>query len=147
MNISHTNCQQTAFTLLEVILALAILAGSVAVLGEVLELAGRNSAGCEAETQAQIFASSLLDEMAAGLTDLTEVDREPVGIDTSILWVYSVSIKDVEEESDTEIEGLVSVEVTVEQDIEKRLRPVKYRLVRWFDSTKVGTSSEEASAQ
>ncbi len=139
--------RQAAFTLLEVILALAILAGAVAVLGEVMELARRNAMDCEAETQAQILASTLLDEIAVGLTDLTEVDRDPVDTETAVPWVYSVSIKDIDEDTNTDIEGLVAVEVLVEQDIEKRLRPMKYRLVRWFDSDKVDDRSEESTEE
>ena len=57
---------QSGFTLLEIILALAILAGSLAALGEVMRLADQNASLTEDETQAQILAASVMDELVAG---------------------------------------------------------------------------------
>ena len=56
----------TGFTLLEIILALAILAGSLAALGEVMRLADQNASMTRDESQAQILASSVMDELVAG---------------------------------------------------------------------------------
>jgi general secretion pathway protein I len=122
--------KQSAFTLLEVILALAILAGSVAVLSEVLRLADRNANDAEAETRAQLLASSLLDEMASGLVEFTEVHREPLETEGPDRWVYSVTLSPIS--SDHHVEGLTSVEILVEQDLKKSFRPVKYRLLSWL---------------
>ena len=119
-----------AFTLLEVILALAILAGSVAVLSEVLRLADRNAADAEAETRAQLLASTLMDEMASGLVEITEQNRAPLDTEDAARWVYSVTISPVH--ADRGLAGLTSVEIVVEQDLKKAFRPVKYRLLRWL---------------
>lgn len=114
------------FTLLEVILALAILAGSVAVLGELMAIAGRHAREVQAETRAQLFAVSVMDEMLAGITEVTQVSRQALEKTDTTPWVYSVNI------STTTIVGLSTIEVIVEQDLEPQFNPVRYRLVRYY---------------
>ena len=118
--------RQPGFTLLEVILALAILAGAVAMLGEAMSIAGRSAADAEAEAQAQLLASTVMDEMLAGMVELTQQSNQPLETNSAIPWVYSVTL------GDTSLAGLMSVEVLVEQDVEKQFRPVKFRLLRWL---------------
>ena len=131
------------FSLLEVILALAILAGAIAVLGEVIHLAREHATDCQANTRAQLLAANLMDEIAAGLREMTEQDHEPLETDNPARWVYSISLPDLE----TDLADLVAVEVVVEQDLEAPFRPVKVRLVRWFHTPdrQEGTASDEAS--
>jgi len=137
---SRPRCICSAFTLLEVILALVILAGAVAVLGEVMSIAGRNAADAQAETRAQLLACSLMDEMVAGVTKPTNKTRQSLDVDDSIPWVYSVTL------NAADVDGLTVVEVLVEQDIQKQFRPVRYRLVRWLSTTE-DTSKEDASEE
>lgn len=129
-----------AFTLLEVILALAILAGSIAVLGEVMSVASRSAADAQAESEAQLLASSVMDEMLSGYVPLTQQTRQPVESSSSIPWVCSVTL------AETSFVGLTSVEVLIEQDVEKQFRPVKYRLVRWFvEDTSADETEDETT--
>ncbi len=137
-------CRTSAFTLLEVILALAILAGSIAVLGEVMSIASRSAAEAQAEAQAQLLASSVMDEMLAGVTEVTNQARQPLPSDAAIPWVCTVIL------GDTDLVGLMSVEVIVEQDVEKQFHPVKFRLLRWLSTeseslTSDGTDDESSS--
>lgn len=127
-----------AFTLLEVILALAILAGAIAILGEVMSIAGRNASDAQAEAHAQLLASSMMDELLAGSIEMLNQSRQPLLTESAIPWVCSVSI------GDTSLIGLMSIEVLVEQDVEEQFRPVKYRLIRWV-SSELETSEEESS--
>ncbi len=129
--------RKPAFTLLEVILALAILAGAIAVLGEVMSVAGRNASDAQAEAQAQLLASSVMDEMLAGMTELANQSRQPLEADSAIPWVYSVQL------DETTLAGLTSVEVLVEQDVEKQFRPVKFRLIRWIAEESDSSVEEE----
>ncbi|MCG8449489.1 MAG: type II secretion system GspH family protein [Pirellulales bacterium] len=115
-----------AFTLLEVILALAILAGSVAVLSEVMRIASRHATATQAETRAQMLASSVMNEMAAGLTEPIEQTRQALDVDDTVPWVCSVTF------ATTDLPGLTAVEVLVEQDVQPQYNPVKYRLVSWL---------------
>ncbi len=119
---------EAGFTLLEVILALAILAGSVAVLGELMGIAGRHAREVQAETQAQLFAASVMDEMLAGLTEVAQVSAQPLDTTDTVPWIYSVNI------STTTIVGLSSIEVIVEQDLEPQFNPVRYRLVCYYSA-------------
>ena len=128
MCIRSIHRRQTAFTLLEVILALTILAGAIAVIGEVMSIAGRNAADAQAESQAQLLASSVMNELLSGMAELVSQSRQPLEVDAAIPWVYSVTV------ANTSLAGLVSIEVVVEQDVEKQFRPVKYRLVRWLST-------------
>ncbi len=129
----------SAFTLLEVILALAILAAAVAMIGELIGYAGRSASNSEAETRAQMLAITLMDEMISSKTELSERSRESLEVDDTTPWVYSVSLER------TKISSLTSVEVLVEQDLEKRFGPVKYRLVRWLPKN-LASSKDEGEA-
>ena len=132
-------CRLPAFTLLEVILALAILAGAIAVLSEVMSIAGRSAADAQAEVQAHLLASSVMDEILTGMTDRTNQTSQSLEVDSAIPWVYSVTL------GDTTLDGLMSVEVLVEQDIEKQFRPVKFRLLRWYPTEADDDDSEDDS--
>lgn len=131
-----------AFTLLEVILALAILAGAMAALGEVMRLADQNATMTEAETQAQILAASLMDEFVSGSRELDVADQQPLVEDSDPPWVYSVAIEN------TSLDELVAVRVRVEQKMDARLQPPRFELVRWMpnpNSVSTETSDESNS--
>ena len=129
----------SAFTLLEVILSLTILAAAAAMIGELISSASQRAADSEAETRAQLLAVSLMDEMVSGQTEVTEQSDEPLDTEDDIPWVYSVSIER------TSLSSISSVEITVEQDLERQFRPVKYRLVRWMPKSLVSSSRSESS--
>ena len=114
-----------AFTLLEVIIALAILAGAVALLSQVSGSASRNANHARAETQAQLLAHSILNEMLVGLIQASDVSRQPVELE----------------------EGLNSIEITVEQDLEEQFNPVKYQLFRWIPTDLPSTASEDQESE
>jgi prepilin-type N-terminal cleavage/methylation domain-containing protein len=131
-----------AFTLLEVILALVILGAALAIFGEVMQLANQNAVSARAETQAQLLATSLLDEILAGSIDDSPANRQPLEVDDDVKWVYSVST------GTATIDGVYPLVVEVEQDVEAKFNPVKFRLVRWLSSTPEGSEAdEEADAQ
>jgi prepilin-type N-terminal cleavage/methylation domain-containing protein len=133
---------RSAFTLLEVILALVILGAALAIFGEVMQLANQNSADAQAETQAQLLATSLLDEILAGSIDDSPANRQPLEVDDDVKWVYSVST------GTATVDGVYPLVVEVEQDVEAKFNPVKFRLVRWLSSTPEGSEAdEEADAQ
>lgn len=117
---------ESAFTLLEVILALAILAGAVAVLGEIMAIAGRHGREAQAGVRAQLLASSVMDEILSGMVELSPVSNQPLESTDTVPWVYSVNVEN------TTITGLSAVEVIVEQDLEPQFSPVKFTLKRWY---------------
>ncbi len=92
------------FSLLEVILALAILAGAMAVLGEVIHLSRARAVDCQAQTRGQILAATVMDEIASGLREMTAEDRAPLETDSQTPWVCTISMPSLESEQ----EGLLS---------------------------------------
>ncbi len=119
------------FSLLEVILALAILCGTLAVLGE---MAGRGMRDAEIArdlTQAQLLCETKLAEITCGALPAEPVERAQFdtidGLDVrGIPWLYSIRTEPSEEE------GMLVVRVTVEQDLPERQRPVVYSIDRWI---------------
>ncbi len=132
----------SAFTLLEIILALAILAGALAVLGEVMRLADQRASMTEGETQAQILAASVMDELACGARELSVVSQAPLDPDSDPPWLYSVSVEN------TDLDELVAVRVAVEQQLDARLQPARFEFVRWMPNRDYvpPESSDESSS-
>jgi hypothetical protein len=125
-------------------LALAILAGSLAALGEVMRQGDRNASLSGDETQAQIIASSIMDELVSGYRTLAPVNRMSYDAYSDPPWVYSIEIEN------TNFVELVAVRVAVEQELEAQLQPARFELVRWLmnpDYTSSSTESEETSSE
>jgi prepilin-type N-terminal cleavage/methylation domain-containing protein len=114
------------FTLLEVILSLAILAGSLAALGEVMRLADQNAAMSRDETHAHIMASSIMDELISGYRTLTQVNQAVFDPNMDPAWLFSIAVED------TSYVELVAVRVLVEQQLDAQLQPARFELVRWL---------------
>jgi prepilin-type N-terminal cleavage/methylation domain-containing protein len=130
------------FTLIEVILALVILGGALAIFGEVMQIANSNAVDARAETQAQLLASSVMDEIMAGVQDESPVSRQPLDVEDATRWLYSVEV------GTSDVEGVYPLTVTVEQDLEPQFNPVKFRLVRWMPTVaETDENAEEADAQ
>jgi uncharacterized membrane protein YgcG len=104
---------------------LAIFAGSLAALGEVMRQSDRNASLSSDETQAQIIAASIMDELIAGSRPATAVNRTIYNPDDDPPWLFSIAIEN------TSYAELVGVRVLVEQQLETQLRPAKFELVRW----------------
>ena len=98
-----------AFSLMEVILAIAILAAAMVVLGELARQGLEHARAARDLTQAELICESKLSEIAAGLVPPEAVAPMPVEVDPSATqkWLYSVDVTPVGEE------GLLAVKVTV----------------------------------
>jgi type II secretion system protein I len=128
------------FTLLEIILALTILAGSLVALGEVMRLADQNASDARDETEAEILASSVMDELLSGVRELHVYDKQDFDYETDPRWVYSVVIEP------TNYPEVVRVGVRVEQPIESEKEPVHYELYRWIMSPEYVVQIEQEEA-
>lgn len=98
------------FTLLEVILALAILAGAMAALGQLMSVGTRSAAHARDMSMAQILCESKMAELTAGIEPLEPV--QGAAFEQTRDWRYSVVVGSTEEE------GLFAVQVIVEQNVE-----------------------------
>lgn len=133
--------ERGGFTLLEIILALAILAGALAALGEVMRLGDQNAARTRDETHAQILASSVMDEILSGVRPLTTVAGATFDLPTEPPWGYTIEIT----QSPDHLELLV-IRVRVEQQLDPVLQPARFDLVRWVLNPEIAASASSASA-
>lgn len=131
--------RKAGFSLLEVILALAILAGAIAIVGEASRQAMRNAAVARDLARAQLLCDTKLSELAAGVEDLTPIEGAVFDMTTDAdesAWLYSIEMNPTDEE------GLVSVRVTVTRDQTPEQRPVSFSVVRWFPDPSASSSQD-----
>jgi prepilin-type N-terminal cleavage/methylation domain-containing protein len=142
----------SGFTLLEVMLALAILVGALAVMGEYGRLGMRNAKTSRDLTRAELLCESVITQIAAGVlsTDtktnesvVDPVTGSPIGeqSDDGIGWVYSIATQEIGSDA-----LLISVTVTVSQSMPTGGHPVSFTLVRWMPNPNASTSSDSGSS-
>jgi type II secretion system protein I len=139
--------KKAGFTLLEVILALAILAGAIVVLGEAARMALRNAGIARDLAHAQLLCESKLAEIVTGITPAESTDQTPFDETTTdsieqdeAPWVYTI------ETDDTDEPGLISVRVTVTRDMPPEKHPVQFSLVRWVPDPNATSSSQNSQS-
>lgn len=124
-SIRQTACP-CGFTLLEVILAIALLAITLAAIGEVVRLALRNANDAADQPAARLVAQSVLAELKSGARQL--IDFGPAPLDSESAWdKWSVQV--IIEPTVTD--QLLQVRVLVDREIVASARPA-CELVRWF---------------
>jgi len=143
----HRGSHSLGLSLLEVMLALAILGGAIAVIGELMRFSMRNAEAARDLSTAQIFCEAKVNEIAAGLLPPQAIANTPIeevaNADAAGLWLYSVDVQQVDQQ------GLVAVTVKVFQDPSLKMRPIEFSLVRWMidpaqveiETTDSGTTS------
>jgi type II secretory pathway pseudopilin PulG len=117
--------RRQAFTLLEIVLALALLAGAIAALGEVLRLSRESAAGASEETQAQLLAASVMGQLMSGVIEPLAIEDQLFDVDADPLWQYSVAIMP------TEYDELVLLQVLVNQKLPEGQQGTSFQLDRW----------------
>jgi type II secretory pathway pseudopilin PulG len=131
------------FSLLEVVLALAILAGALAALGEVLRLGDQNAAAAAEESQAEMLAESVMSELLVGARTLANVSGNELPLEDDPTWAVSIEIQP------TEYQELVAVRVSVVQVLAPEQEPARCDLVRWLpnpDYLPAATQQESSSS-
>lgn len=117
---------RAGFSLLEVVLALAILTGALAVIAEMTRLGARNAQLARDLTKAQLLCESKLAEITAGIASPDPVSGAAFPDPLDAEWAYTVLLEPAPEE------GMMAVRVTVYQDLPPQLRPAEFTLVRWI---------------
>lgn len=118
---------------MELLIAIVILSGSVAVLGEMMRQSLRDARQVQNLVQAELLAESILARCRLGEIELLPVVDNPIlGVeDTGAFdgdfprWLYSLDIRTVEE-------GLLELVVTVRENRDDAKRPTTCTLVRWM---------------
>jgi prepilin-type N-terminal cleavage/methylation domain-containing protein len=132
---------ERGFSLLEVILALAILAGAIAVLGECGRRGMRNAEKARDMTTAQLLCEEEMSRVVAGIDQPQSVEDSAFDPDDLVPagWVYSI---DVETPSVNNATGLLAVTVTVHQDLPSQKQPLSFSLVRWMVDPLLSASTD-----
>ncbi len=130
---------QAGLSLLEVVIAMAILATSVAVLSQLLDSARWAAIRASYENQAIIYAESLLSEILASDSLPVSVTEEVIEEDPA--WVYSLQVEDME------FSTLSQVTLTVLHKNENGVINAEVTLVRWMAHfTDVAESSSSSAS-
>lgn len=141
-----------AFSLLEVILALGILVGALAVIGELVRSGLRNAQMARDLSQAQMLCETRLAEIHAGAASAEPAGKSPIPDHPG--WLASVEreASSVQSGSSGSSSGgasssgqsatggqsftgnvsLLKLRVTVEQDPAEQRNPVKFSLSQWM---------------
>jgi len=127
-------------TLLEVILAITILGGALAVLGELARVGTRASRAATTLSTAQLLADSLMAEICSSATTPTSMQgvvEDYGGSD----WNYSVDVQTIDEQ------GLLALLVTVQEQLDPEQRPVTFSLSRWLVDPQLEADLEAAEQE
>ncbi len=122
--------RRAGFSLLEVLLATAILLGCLIVLGQLAAVGRDHARSAEDLTTAQLLCQTKLNEVLAGVTPVRTVEQEP--LEETPGWVYSIEVDSLGQP------GLVSLRVTVSEDVGEvesgsEERPAtQFTLTRWI---------------
>ena len=144
----NRSAARRGLSLLEVMLAIAILGGAIVVIGELMRIGSRCAQAARELTTAQLLCESTLAEITAGVVEAQPVARQPCESDSE--WLYTVDVEQLDQG------GLLAVTVTVEQDLPERKRPLSFSLTRWIidpgvelelNSQTTSTSSAGGSTQ
>ncbi|MCA8984968.1 MAG: hypothetical protein KDA76_14500 [Planctomycetaceae bacterium] len=127
--------RRKGLSLLEVVLSMAVLATSVAVLGQLLDSARWAATRAALETQAILHAESLLAEIVAAEVSPAEITQQPFEEDPA--WNYSLLV------DETEFETMLQLTLTVQHVNPNDIVDAEVSLVRWlavFESSEQETS-------
>ena len=125
-------------SLLETILAIAILGMSIAIVGEFVHTGTIAAASARDTTMAQLLCEGKLAELTSGLQPLTSVNNTPVEVATD--WQYTVQVQQSSQA------GLLMIGVTVTNASTQTARPVSVTLYRWMIDPQL-TAQIEAAAE
>ena len=131
--------RSSGFTLLEVILALAILAGSMAVLGQLVQMGMTNARKAEDMTQAVIAAESIMAEVVCGARSPTSDSGSIADESGSVVFEFIVDAAASDQQA-----GMLDVRVTVQSSVDA-VEPVSCTLVRWVIDPDYAASLSETT--
>jgi prepilin-type N-terminal cleavage/methylation domain-containing protein len=116
----NRNCR--GFSLLEVLLSIAILGGAMVVIGQLVNIGYRSAIEARIRSDANILVDGKMAEVSAGIIELQSVSSSV--IEENPDWMYSVDVQQAGQL------GLLMVMVTVEQTPNSASNPISMSVVR-----------------
>jgi len=116
--------RRRGLSLLEVILSIAILGGSMVVIGHIYNLGYRSALQARFRSEANLHADTILAELAGGVLPAEATGETPVEGTTG--WNYSVEVED------SNVPGLFLATVVVTRTEESDVLPNGISLVRFL---------------
>jgi type II secretion system protein I len=127
--------------LFEVLLALAILVGAIAALGELLRGGLISAERARDLSRATMICEGKMAQIVAGVQlPETVIGAAVEGEYSTGEWIYSVEV------TDTASPFLLSVTVTVQRNLPDEKKPVTATLVRWIKSPFIETTTSDTGA-
>ena len=109
-------------SLLEVVMAVAIMGLAMAIIGNLVRLGSRNAGITKWQSQAQILCDAKMAEVSSGVLPLENIAR--ASISERPEWTYTVEVQD------SDLTGLLKVSVTVQPSDSSSTEFSPYRLTR-----------------
>lgn len=126
--------RRAGLSLLEVMLALAILGGALAAIGELMRIGARNAEMARDLTTAQLLCESTMAEIQLGFLPMQSAGPiEVTDVQYQQEWLYSILIEPLDQE------GLTAVSVLIEQNPAVFSRPVSFSATQWMIDPSVAT--------
>lgn len=126
------------FSLLEVLLATAILIGSTVVLLELVTIGNRHASSARDLSKSQMICQSKLNEILSGAMPVEAVRPTPLDLDPQ--WIYWVELQPAEQA------GFVAVEVNAAFEPAPQKQSSRFTLVRWMPDPRVASAPGEQPA-
>lgn len=122
-------------SLLEVILALALLGIASAIMAQAMQMATSNAIAAQRQAQAELAAESVMSQVVAGVIPMQPTTTwTPVGVSASTSsWSYML------QSVPCEVQNMVAIEVSVRDDSDAdTTRPADLTVVRWIVDPALG---------
>jgi len=120
---SRRTPKRRGLSLLEVILAIAILGMALATIGQLIRIGARNAVIARDLATAQLYCESTMNEVASGVIEPASGGGP---LDDLGEWTYELTV------DATDVEDMLAVKVLVTQDPERFARPVSFSMSRWI---------------
>ena len=122
-------------SLLEVILALALLGVASAIMAQAMQMATNNAIAAQRQAEAELAAESVMSQVIAGVIPMQPTTTwTPVGVSASTSsWSYIL------QSVPCEVQNMVAIEVSVRDDSDPdTTRPADLTVVRWIVDPALG---------
>ena len=129
-----TSRKSTGLSLIEVVLAMAILAGAMVALSQLIGLGLRSAAEARDLARAQILAESVMGEITIGTIPATSNNQ--MAIDSEPGWLVSITA------GTTLQDGVIQVIVVTERQTD-RTNAARFELSRWMRDPSLPLPTDE----